>query len=292
MHPYPDSGKDIFLSVEFEVQPPKLGLLNLMPAATREITEEQWRAAFSDNAEMVPVTFDDDPRDMKRPGVGGLHLYHPFSQTADSLDGLIITGANLERRPDGLALPYSDISYIDQLREVMAWAEDSSRLTIFSCLASHIALDHLYGLPRQVRKEKTFGVFCHDVRVESDITKGLEHPIRAPHSRWGNIPAHVLTDAGVEVLLEGFEPGWLLAESRSQKGRNIFIQGHPEYDRHALHREYMRDQTRRKDLPLGYYPGNDPACTPNYTWGGVSARLFSNLASTLLVENSLANVGS
>ncbi len=103
-------------TVDHNPELPRIGLLNIMPSPAYLKTEYQWRDAFIDRAEVVPVQFDNDPRINSRLNLGQYACR--VSEVADNLDGLIITGANLERRPNGQELPFADISYHDQLTEV------------------------------------------------------------------------------------------------------------------------------------------------------------------------------
>lgn len=260
---------------------PRVGLLNLMPAEVLPKTEHQWRDSFGSLAEIVLLRFDNDPR---RQGYGSAQFideYKPISDVADTLDGLIVTGANLERDVDDSPFPFDKIHYIEQLRDVIDWAEDNTRLAVYSCLASHIVLDYVFGLQRDILPRKVFGVLCHDSIEDDPLTRGIEAPFRAPHSRWGNIPAKLLRDAGVEVLAEGFESGWLLASYRHSGGTTVLIQGHPEYERDDLAVEYERDAAAGQAMPESYFPGNDTSQTPRYEWHQVRQQLFTNLAGLL-----------
>lgn len=257
---------------------PRIGLLNLMPAAALPKTEHQWRDGFGSLAEVVPVRFDDDPREQDCGSARFLDDHTPISDIADSLDGIIVTGANLERLPDGSPFPFSNIRYIGQLHDVIDWAEDETKLTVYSCLASHIALDHLFDVPRDILPEKVFGVYCHQV-ADSPLTEGIEAPFHSPHSRWGNVPTKLLRDAGVNVVAEGFEPGWLLASHERSGGTTVFVQGHPEYWRDDLAAEYRRDASNGQSVPENYFPYNNPASVPRYDWHDTRQQLFANLAS-------------
>lgn len=258
---------------------PRIGLLNLMPAPALPKTEHQWRDAFRLAADIVPVRFDDDPRKDGCRSADLLDEYEALADVQDSLDGLVITGANLEVLPDGSPLPFEDIEYIVQLREAINWAEENTKLTVYSCLASHIALNHLFDIHRDIQSEKVFGVFCHDIVQSSSLTDGLTGVIRSPHSRWGHVPAKLLNDAGIEVLVEGFEPGWLLASRGRSRGTTVFLQGHPEYERDDLAAEYRRDAAAGQPIPHKYFPTDNPNLTPAYTWHEDRQRLFTNLAS-------------
>ena len=54
----------------------------------------------------------------------------------------------------------------------------------------------------------------------------------------------------------------------AQNGRQIFVMGHPEYDRITLDTEYKRDLSKGLDIqmPVNYYPGDNPENKPLLTW--------------------------
>ena len=263
------------------IQRPIIGLLNIMPTAAAVKTEHNWRIALGDGVQLVPVRFDDDVR-MRDSEAIWLDTYQPFSSVELDLDGIVITGANAEIHPDGSLLPYDAVRNIHALREVINWAESQSRLAIYSCLSSHIALDHIFGLPRSLQTQKLSGVFCHDVIIDDDLTDGLEMPFTSPHSRWGTIHPHELEgDADVEILIEGYEPGWLVAKRSRTSGVSVFLQGHPEYGHYDLHQEYQRDKETGARSPIGYYPNNDPNQSPDFRWEKDSLKLFANIIRLL-----------
>lgn len=266
----------------------RIGLLNIMPSAALDKTHQQWQNALTQEVEVIPVRFSDDPRISGCTSSSQIECFQVIDDVADTLDGLVVTGANLERRPDGSEMPFDEIRFAPQLAEVIDWAESETRLTIYSCLASHFALNQLFGMRRDIEPAKVFGVFCHDVIEDSPYTRGLEIPVRAPHSRWGGISSKLLRDAGVEVLIEGFEPDWLLAQYERPTGTSLFLQGHPEYERDDLKSEYERDALLGQFLPHKYFPRNDPTQTPDYLWGQDSATIFANISLSLTEAKVLA----
>ncbi len=260
---------------------PRIGLLNLMPAAAFNKTEHQWRDGFGDHATVVPVRFDEDPRlNGSRTGEFLTMLeYEPISEAATSLDGIVITGTNLERDRQGFPLPFDDITYINQLREVIDWAETGTRLAFYSCLAGHIALEHLFeGIERHVQDEKVFGVYCHDILEPTTITEGIASPLLSPQTRWGAVPTKQLEAAGVTVVAESWEAEWLLAQWERAGGLSVVSQGHPEYWRDDLKSEYKRDESAGQRLPYNYYPRNNPEAVPTYLWHEQQTALMANLA--------------
>ncbi|MEF1216830.1 homoserine O-succinyltransferase, partial [Photobacterium damselae] len=60
--------------------------------------------------------------------------------------------------------------------------------------------------------------------------------------------------------------------------RNVFVTGHPEYEVDTLHNEYVRDieQGLEPNLPLNYYPEDDPRNPPRASWRSHGHLLFSN----------------
>lgn len=263
-----------------ETQSPRVGLLNLMPSAVFTQTAEQWQGLLEVDGpiDFVPVRFDDDPR--LGTGCGSEYLVEactPLSVAEESgIDALIITGANLERRADGSPLPFQDIRYHKPLIELIDWSRENSRLTVYSCLASHIALSHVYGLDRDITPRKHLGVYAHETK-ESWLTAGLDS-IQAPHSRWGMVGGKLLEGVDINVVASSPEVGWLLAETDTEyDGKDLFIQGHPEYWAGDLDKEYKRDSDDPGFLPEHYYPGDDAEQSPIYSWELDSIRLFRNI---------------
>ena len=64
----------------------------------------------------------------------------------------------------------------------------------------------------------------------------------------------------------------------SRDGKQIFVQGHPEYDRMTLNNEYHRDLNKglNPSLPVNYYEDNDPFSVPELTWRNTSNTLYTN----------------
>ena len=58
----------------------------------------------------------------------------------------------------------------------------------------------------------------------------------------------------------------------------MYVSGHPEYDVDTLDQEYHRDLAANKspNIPINYYPDNDPNKAPLCSWRGHSSLLFCN----------------
>lgn len=261
---------------------PKLGLLNIMPSAAYLKTEHQWRETFGETIEIVPVCLNETIKSDDRI-LDNSEVYNLYDINT-SLDGIIITGANLELNEDGSPLPFDNISYINKLREVIDWSSSENKLSIYSCLASHIALNHLFGIDREIQLEKTFGVFKHQNNGSSWLLEGLsKNQIISPHSRWGRIATKFLVENEIEIISESDQAGWLLAESNKNNNRSIFIQGHPEYQRDDLKFEFIRDIDNSK-IPINYFDSNDPKNLPIYSWAEDTRTIFKNISNLLAKE--------
>lgn len=259
---------------------PLVGLLNLMPHCSLRKTETQWEQYLGVD---IRLRFDDDPRVQDSRSSEYVADATPFSEVADNLGALVITGANLElAHPDqpqtSSLLPFEDISYIAQLYDVIDWAQENQKLVVYSCLASHIALEYLFGLDRERKEPKVFGVFEHEVVSPGHVlAKGLGETIISPHSRWGSAPTKRLDDSGLEIVAASEEVGWLVAAEST----NIFLQGHPEYSRYDLRSEHQRDESVGQRPPANYYPNGDQTQKPEFSWQRDAKTLFANIARVI-----------
>ena len=64
----------------------------------------------------------------------------------------------------------------------------------------------------------------------------------------------------------------------AEEGKQIFVMGHPEYDRMTLDKEYKRDLGKGLPItiPENYYPNDDPNQKPLHRWRALSNALYSN----------------
>jgi homoserine O-succinyltransferase len=237
----------------------ELGLVNNMPDAALESTERQFIELLQAASQDIPVRLRLFALpDVPRTPAGREHLsssYRAIDELWNSrLDGLIVTGT--EPRAPVL----SDEPYWGSLTGVMAWAQENTASTVWSCLAAHAAVLHLDGIDRQPHEEKLSGVF--------DCAKASDHPlladlpvrIRIPHSRCNGLHEPGLASRGYTILTRSTDAG-VDAFVKQSGSLFVFFQGHPEYDERALLREYRRDVGRylRQEretypaIPQGYF---------------------------------------
>ena len=74
----------------------------------------------------------------------------------------------------------------------------------------------------------------------------------------------------------------------TESGRQIFVIGHPEYDKYTLDAEYKRDVAAGRDIrvPVNYYPGDDPGREPLFRWRAHGYLLYANWLNYYVYQNT------
>jgi homoserine O-succinyltransferase len=164
------------------------------------------------------------------------------------IDGLIVTGAE----PNATTLPQE--TFWRELTDIVDWAKNNTRSTIWSCLAAHAAVLHLDGIERQRIETKYSGVYdCVGVSPHW-LINGLPSPFKVSHSRLNEVRADDLTAKGYQ-LLSRTPRGGIDSFAKDFGSQFIFFQGHPEYEELSLEREYLRDISRFLAGERDSYPG-------------------------------------
>ena len=260
-------------AVHQDIRPLKIGLLNLMPL--KEDTELQLLRSFSNTPLQVDVTFVMVSNHQSK-NTSANHLnkfYVRFQDVKDQkFDGFIITGAPIEQ------MPFEEVDYWDEMKEIMEWTKTNVTSTIHLCWGAQAALYYHYGINKVPLEKKLFGVFNHKVlNRKIPLVRGFDDVFLAPHSRHTDVPAEkIRQDGRITILAESKKAGAFL--SMAQDGRQIFVMGHPEYDRVTLDGEYKRDLAKGLpiEIPENYYPDNDPQNRPLLTWRAHGNNLYTN----------------
>ena len=109
------------------------------------------------------------------------------------------------------------------------------------------------------------------------LMRGMDDFFYVPQSRYTGIDEEaVKRNPELYVVAEGEESGSYLILACSS--RQIFVTGHSEYDRYDLDKEYRRDLTRglAPDIPVNYYPDDDPSKPPILSWRSSSNCTYTN----------------
>ena len=112
----------------------------------------------------------------------------------------------------------------------------------------------------------------------SPLFRGFNDVFMAPHSRATDVHlADVEAVPELEVLAVTEEGS--LAIAKTKDSRQFFVTCHAEYDSDTLALEYFRDMEKgltTVDLPVNYFPDNDPSKAPQVTWRSTGQLLYSN----------------
>ena len=270
-------------AVHQDIRPIRIGLLNLMPL--KEDTELQILRSLSNTPLQVDVVF------VRVSSHASTHtatshinqFYIPFRELREeNFDGFIITGAPVEQ------MPFEEVDYWEELKEIMEWSKDHVTSTLHLCWGAQAALYYHYGIHKRPLQEKMFGLFWHRVRKRKvPLVRGFDDVFLAPHSRHTEVPMDQLeADEHITILADSKEAGLFLC--MAQDGRQIFVMGHPEYDRMTLDKEYRRDKSKGLpiQLPKNYYPDNNSENRPNLTWRATANNLYTNWLNYYVYQNT------
>lgn len=256
-----------------DIRPIKIGLLNLMPL--KEDTELQLLRSLSNTPLQVDMTFVTvKSHESKNTSLSHLNrFYETFDEIKERrFDGFIITGAPVEQ------MPFEEVDYWDELKDIMDWTKTHVTSTIHLCWGAQAALYYHYGIDKAPLDSKLFGVFWHRVMNRKiPLVRGFDDVFMAPHSRHTDVPIEkIRADKRLMILAESEKAGAFLV--MAENGRQIFVMGHPEYDRITLDQEYKRDKSKGLpiELPENYYPEDDSGQRPLLTWRAHGNNLYSN----------------
>ena len=256
-----------------DIRPIQIGLLNLMPL--KEDTELQILRSLSNTPLQVDVTFVNVSSHVSK-NTSTSHInkfYQSFTEIRkQKFDGFIITGAPVEQ------MPFEEVDYWDELTNIMEWTKMNVTSTLHLCWGAQAALYYHYGIDKVQMPYKLFGVFPHQVMNRKiPLVRGFDDYFMIPHSRHTAVRAQDIHNCReLTVLAESDEAGVLLC--MTEGGRQIFVMGHPEYDRYTLQNEYLRDKNKGLTIqpPVNYYPDDDDSQRPDLQWRSHSNNLYSN----------------
>ena len=260
-----------------DIRPLKIGLLNLMPKKIQ--TENQFARLIG----ATPLQIDFRLIRMsghKTRNTAAEHMaefYRPFQEVRDErFDGLIITGAPIEH------LPFEDVSYWDELKEVMDWTQSNVHSTFGICWGGMAMINHFHGVEKHLLTAKTFGCYRQaNMDPASPYLRGFSDDCYIPISRWTEMREGEIRAAGLKTLLGSAETGPCLVSDEAH--RALYIFNHFEYDSGTLKEEYERDIANGTpiDLPVNYFTGDDPDSEPMNRWKSHAHLLFGNWVSEI-----------
>lgn len=264
---------DEYRALHQDIRPLQICILNLMPV--KQDTELHLLRVLSNTPLHIDVSFMkmNSHISLNTPIQHLNRFYNTFDELKNRrFDGLIITGAPVEQ------IPFEQVDYWPELCEIMEWAKRHVTSTLHICWGAQAGLYYHYGIEKIMLPEKLFGVFEHKVlNRKIPLVRGFDDFFYMPHSRHTAVRKEdIYACAELTVLAESKEAGVSLC--MTEGGRQIYVMGHPEYDRYTLNNEYVRDKEKGlpMKLPHNYYPGDDPEGKPPLQWRSHSNNLYSN----------------
>ncbi|NTT87437.1 homoserine O-acetyltransferase MetA [Tabrizicola fusiformis] len=258
-----------------EIRPIRIGLLNLMPKKIQ--TENQFARLIG----ATPLQIDFQLIRMTEhltKNTAAEHMetfYRPFAEieaSGEKFDGLIITGAPIEH------LPFEEVTYWDELRRVMDWTQSHVFSTFGVCWGGMAMIYHFHGVQKHMLDHKAFGCFPQqNMAPTSPYLRGFSDEFVIPVSRWTEMrQSEIAAAPGLRTLLGSAETGPCLVEDPAH--RALYIFNHFEYDNETLKQEYDRDVASGTpiNVPMNYYPGDDPSKKPLNRWRSHAHLLYGN----------------
>lgn len=264
---------DEYRALHQDIRPLQIIILNLMPV--KEETELQLLRALSNTPLQVDITLMKMNSHISL-NTSSTHL-NKFYNSFDELrgkkwDGLIITGAPVEQ------MEFEEVDYWPELCEIMDWSKKNVTSTFHICWGAQAGLYHHFGLNKVLLSEKMFGVFEHKVlNRKVPLVRGFDDYFYIPHSRHTTVPSDIIHGCkDLMVMAESEEAGVLL--TMTEDGRQVFVMGHPEYDRYTLKNEYFRDKDKGLEIqiPKNYFPQDDDTKRPYLQWRSHCNNLYTN----------------
>ncbi|MGN0481835.1 MAG: homoserine O-succinyltransferase [Lachnospiraceae bacterium] len=256
-----------------DIRPLKIIILNLMPI--KQDTELQLLRAMSNTPLQIDVTFLQTATHISK-NTSASYLekfYITFDEIKDQkFDGLVITGAPVEQ------LPFEEVDFWEELTTIMEWSKTNCTSTLHICWGAQAGLYYHYGIDKVLMKDKLSGIYEHHVlNRKIPLVRGFDDYFKAPHSRYTTVLREDIEKVPeLTIMADSKEAGvYIVAD---EGGKNVFVFGHPEYDRMTLDSEYKRDLAKgiNPKIPVNYYPDDDVNQRPVLSWRSHANHLYAN----------------
>lgn len=288
------SSENIFVITEKraltqDIRPLEILILNLMP--TKIETETQLLRVLGNTPLQINIRFmHTTSHESKNTSKSHLEtFYGTFSDYRDqNFDGLIITGAPVEN------MEFEDVDYWDELCDIMEWSKTHVTSTFHICWGAQAALYYHYGIKKYPLNKKMFGIFPHrvvDGKRHKMLLRGFDDVFYAPHSRHTEFREEdILKVPELEILAKSDDAGVYIVTAQDE--RQFFVSGHSEYDAGTLAKEYFRDLDKGLpiEVPVNYFPDDDPQNPPRVLWKAHANLLYSNWLNYFVYQTTPYNI--
>ncbi len=272
-----------------EIRPLEILVLNLMP--TKIATETQLARVLGNTPLQVELELmqmkTHEAKNVSRDHM--LKFYSTFDDVKDRFfDGMIITGAPVE------LLEFEEVEYWKELCAIMEWSRTHVYSTFHICWGAQAGLYYHFGIPKVTLPEKMFGVFEHKCdRKKSILMRGFDDRFMVPHSRNTTVDRKDIENCKkLKILASSEEAGVYVC--MTDRGRQVFVMGHSEYDGETLANEYFRDKALGLDIkvPKNYFPDDDDTKEPVVTWRSHANLIYQNWLNYIVYQSTPYEINS
>ena len=264
-----------------DIRPLQIVVVNLMPNKIR--TETQFARLLGNTPLQIELelvhTKTHESKNTSKEHM--LAFYKTFDDIKNrKFDGMIITGAPVEQ------IEFEEVEYWNELCEIMEWSKTHVTSTFHICWGAQAGLYYHFGIPKHPLDKKLFGVFEHQVEHKSSILfRGFDDVFFVPHSRHTTVLREDIEKVKELKILATSDRAGIYAVS-TDRGRQVFVTGHSEYDFDTLKAEYERDKALGLpiDVPENYFPNDDDTKTPVVKWRSHANLLFSNWLNYIVYQ--------
>ena len=270
-----------------DIRPLKILMLNLMP---QKIATETQIARLIGNTPLQVELELLQTATHKSTHTAAEHMlafYKTFDEVkSHKYDGMIITGAPVEH------LEFEEVDYWEELCEIMEWSKTHVTSTFHICWGAQAGLYYHYGVKKHQLDKKLFGVFEHTLDYKQSILfRGFDDTFVVPHSRHTESRREDIEAVPeLKILASSEEAGVFVCST--EKGRQIFVSGHSEYDADTLKNEYLRDKNAGLpiDIPKNYFPDDDDTKAPIVKWRSCGNLLYTNWLNYFVYQSTPYNI--
>lgn len=266
-----------------DIRPLQIVVVNLMPNKIR--TETQFARLLGNTPLQIELelvhTKTHESKNTSKEHM--LAFYKTFDDIKNrKFDGMIITGAPVEQ------IEFEEVEYWNELCEIMEWSKTHVTSTFHICWGAQAGLYYHFGISKHPLDKKLFGVFEHQVEHKSSILfRGFDDVFFVPHSRHTTVLREDIEKVKELKILATSDRAGIYAVS-TDRGRQVFVTGHSEYDFDTLKAEYERDKALGLpiDVPENYFPNDDDTKTPVVKWRSHANLLFSNWLNYIVYQTT------
>ena len=258
-----------------------IAVLNLMPNKIE--TERHLKSKICSLDKKLKFTFIKTATYVSK-NTDSKYLNNHYKELNDiknqKFDAFVCTGAPLEK------LPFESVIYWKELKEIFNWARKKTFSSYFICWGAQAALYHHYGIDKYLMRKKVSGVFFQKKHSKIDtLTEKLPKNIPVPVSRYASIKeSDLLKFKELELIFGSKDSGpCLVVNKRNNEYYNF---NHFEYAYDTLRNEYLRDLKvdSKTQIPINYFPNNDPKNDPIDCWMDNSKLFFNNWVNLISIN--------